>query len=180
MRWNSIWRETVASSVCHKMLNGRYDCTYAWPLFHAKRCLISSHLPSFVHIFLNGNNGIFSPVDSPKDRILICSSESMNNTTSRMPLTTRPVWEMTPSTAVPTNWLPQIKTTNPTCLFKKNETITRNETKKWNQWETNGKPMGNQWETNGKPMGNQWEIQWETNGKPMGNQWEMKKSAPQS
>ena len=43
MRWNSIWRETVASSVCHRILSGRYDCTYGLPLFHAKSCFISPH-----------------------------------------------------------------------------------------------------------------------------------------
>ena len=40
VRWNGIWRETVASSVCHRILSGRYDCTNGLPLFHAKRCFI--------------------------------------------------------------------------------------------------------------------------------------------
>ena len=41
VRRNTIWRETVASSVCYKILSGRYDCTYGLPLFHAKSCFIS-------------------------------------------------------------------------------------------------------------------------------------------
>ena len=48
VRWNSIWRETMASSVCHKILSGRYDGTYGLPLFHAECCFISPHFPSFV------------------------------------------------------------------------------------------------------------------------------------
>ena len=43
VRWNTIWRETVASSMCHKVLSGRYDCTYGSPLLHAKSCFISPH-----------------------------------------------------------------------------------------------------------------------------------------
>ena len=41
VRWSSVWRESVASSVRHKIPSGRYDCTYGLPLFHAKRCFIS-------------------------------------------------------------------------------------------------------------------------------------------
>ena len=43
VRWNTIWRETVASRACHRILSGRYDCTYGSPLFHAKSCFISPH-----------------------------------------------------------------------------------------------------------------------------------------
>ena len=43
VRWNTIWRETVASSVCHKILSDRCDCTYGLPLFHAESCFISPH-----------------------------------------------------------------------------------------------------------------------------------------
>ena len=34
VRCNTIWGEIGASSVCHKTLSGRYDCTYGMPLFH--------------------------------------------------------------------------------------------------------------------------------------------------
>ena len=47
VKWNemnTIWRETVASSVCHKILSGWYDCTYGLPQFHAKSCFISPPL----------------------------------------------------------------------------------------------------------------------------------------
>ena len=43
VRWNSIRCEKVASSVCHKILSGRYDCTCGMPLCHAKCCFISLH-----------------------------------------------------------------------------------------------------------------------------------------
>ena len=41
VRWNSVWRETMASSVCHNILSDRCNCTYGLPLLHAKRCFIS-------------------------------------------------------------------------------------------------------------------------------------------
>ena len=47
-RWNR--GVPMASRVCHKTLIGRYDCLCYLPLFHAKRCFISSHLLSFVLI----------------------------------------------------------------------------------------------------------------------------------
>ena len=40
VRWNSVSRETVASRVCHKISNGRYNCRYGLPLFYAKCCFI--------------------------------------------------------------------------------------------------------------------------------------------
>ena len=43
VKWDMIWRETVASSVCHKALSDRYDGTYGLPLFHAKSCFIAPH-----------------------------------------------------------------------------------------------------------------------------------------
>ena len=46
VRWDTIWRETVASGVCQKILSGRCDCTCGLPLFHAKSCFISPHLTS--------------------------------------------------------------------------------------------------------------------------------------
>ena len=42
-RWNTIWRETVASHTCNRTDHSVVYDTRCSPLFHAKRCFISPH-----------------------------------------------------------------------------------------------------------------------------------------
>ena len=49
VRWKSVRRERMASSVCHRILSGRYNYTYGLPLFRAKRCFTSAPFLCFLN-----------------------------------------------------------------------------------------------------------------------------------
>ena len=56
MRWNTIWRETVASHTCSRTDHSvRYD-TRCLPLFHAKCCFISPHCSCTKYSILSVRN----------------------------------------------------------------------------------------------------------------------------
>ena len=49
MRWNSVWRETVASHTCNRTDHWVFYDTCCSPLFHAKSCFISPPFLWSVH-----------------------------------------------------------------------------------------------------------------------------------